>query len=116
MPVRKLITGTPRFVCNANPGQAGYLGSAHASLDVAAVDRRNIELNGVSLERLSDRKSLLAGFDGFRRSVDNGGLMQGLDSYTRQAFEVLTSPRLAAALDLEREDPAVRKAYGLTGE
>jgi len=34
------------------------------------------------------------------------------DSFTEQALGVLTSPRLVEALDLEREDPAVRASYG----
>ena len=39
--------------------------------------------------------------------------MDGLEEFHRQALEVLTSPRLAEALDLSREDPAVRQRYGL---
>src|SRR6185503_5366235 len=31
----------------------------------------------------------------------------------RQAFEILTSPRLARALDLDREDASTRRRYGL---
>src|SRR5207244_2786292 len=74
---------------------------------------RNISLNGVSLRRLSDRRALLDGFDQFRRQVDRDGFTDGMDEFHKQAFQVLTSPRLAEALDLGREDAAVRSLYGL---
>ncbi|HUY93379.1 MAG TPA: DUF1501 domain-containing protein [Pirellulales bacterium] len=102
-----------RFILRTPPGQPGYLGTAHAGFEVEAVDRRNIRLNGVSLRRLSDRRALLTSFDRFRRQVDAGGISDGIDEFHRQAFEVLTSPRLAEALDLSREDGAVRGRYGL---
>lgn len=102
-----------RFILRTPPTQPGYLGSAHAGFEVAAVDRRNIMLNGASLNRLTDRRALLTSFDDFRRQVERAGLLDGLDEFHRQAFEVLTSPRLANALDLSREDRAVRGRYGL---
>jgi hypothetical protein len=105
-----------RFILRTPPGQPGYLGAAHAGFEVAAVDRRNIMLNGVSLRRLGDRRLLLASFDAFRRQFERGGLRDGIDEFHRQAFAVLTSPRLAEALDLSREEPYVRSRYGLDRE
>lgn len=103
-----------RFILRTPPTQPGYLGAAHAGFEVQAVDRRNIMLNGVSLDRLADRRTLLAGFDLFRRQVDRGQLLSdGIEEFHRQAFEVLTSPRLAEALDLSREDRRTRRRYGL---
>jgi hypothetical protein len=102
-----------RFILRTPPGQPGYLGAAHAGFEAAAVDRRNIMLNGVSLRRLADHRALLASFDGFRRQVEKGGAVDGIDEFQRQAFAVLTSPRLAEALDLSREDGAGRRRYGL---
>src|SRR5262245_3316621 len=93
--------------------QPGYLGVAHAGFEVQAVDRRNVMLHGIDLRRLSDRRSLLASFDGFRRQVDTTGVAEGIDAFQRQAFEVLTSARLAQALDLGREDDRTRRRYGL---
>ncbi len=37
---------------------------------------------------------------------------RGVDALTQKAFDVLTSNKLADALDLEKEDPAVRDRYG----
>ena len=48
-------------------------------------------LNGITLERLSDRKKLLQSFDQLRRDVDNSGLIEGMDAYNQQAFGMLTS-------------------------
>jgi uncharacterized protein (DUF1501 family) len=69
-------------------------------------------LNGVDLDRLSDRKRLLTSFDAFRREVDASGSMVAMDSLNRQALDILTSSRLVEALDISREDPAVRARYG----
>jgi hypothetical protein len=107
------IDADARFILRTPPGQPGYLGAAHAGFEAAAVDRRNIMLQGISLQRLADRRALLASFDGFRRQVDAGGLAHGIDEFQKQAFEVLTAPRLAEALDLGREDAAGRAHYGL---
>jgi len=102
-----------QFIMRIGATQPGFLGSAHAGFEVGAVDRRNLRLNGVSLRRLGDRRQLLSSFDRFRRQVEIDGLGDGIDEFQNQAFEVLTSPRLAEALDLSREDPAVKKRYGL---
>ena len=107
------IAPDARFILRTPPTQPGYLGSAHAGFEVEAVDRRNIRLNGTTLDRVSDRRALLNSFDRFRREVDQGGLTDGIDAFHRQAFEVLTSPRLAEALDLSREDESTRGRYGL---
>jgi hypothetical protein len=61
---------------------------------------------------LEDRKRLLASLDQFRRDADGQRMMDGSDAYTEQAFGVLTSSRLAKALDLSQEDSAVRERYG----
>jgi hypothetical protein len=107
------VDADARFILRTPPGQSGYLGVAHAAFEAQAVDRRNIMLNGVDLRRLADRRAMLASFDGFRREVDTLGVADGVDTYQRQAIEMLTSSRLANALDLSREDPRVRSRYGL---
>jgi Protein of unknown function (DUF1501) len=107
------VDADARFILRTPPGQPGYLGVAHAGFEVKAVDRRNITLKGVDPRRLADRRSLLASFDGFRRQVDARGVAKGIDTFQQQAFEVLTSSRLANALDLSREDARSRSRYGL---
>ncbi len=107
------VDADARFILRTPPGQPGYLGVAHAGFEVQAVDRRNIMLRGASPGRLADRRALLASFDGFRREADARGVARGIDLYQKRAFEVLTSSRLAAALDLSREPASSRKRYGL---
>jgi hypothetical protein len=107
------IDADARFILRTAPGQPGYLGVAHAGFEVQAVDRRNITLNGIDLSRVADRRAMLASFDGYRRQVDGRGAADGIDKYQEQAFELLTSARLATALDLNREDSRTRSRYGL---
>ena len=105
-----------RFIMRTAPTQPGYLGPAFAGFEADAVDRKNIMLNGVSLRRLSDRRALLSSFDAFRRRVETTEARDGIDEFHEQAFSVLTSPRLAEALDLSRERQAIRGRYGLERE
>src|SRR5207302_1929041 len=74
--------------------------------------KSDMTLNGVTLERLNDRRSLLNGLDKFRRDVDSSGMMDGVDAFNRQALSVLTSSKLADALDLAKEDPKTVERYG----
>ena len=103
-----------RFIMRTAPTQPGYLGTAHAGFEVGAVDRRNIMLNGISPRRLADRRALLTSFDQFRRRADREGVADGIDEFQKQAFDVLTSPRMADALDLSKEDEPLRRRYGLS--
>lgn len=109
------VDADARFILRTPPGQPGYLGVAHAGFEVRAVDRRNITLNGLGLRRLADRRALLTSFDVFRRQVEDGGIADGMDEFQRQALELLTSSRLATALDLNQEKGASRSRYGLDG-
>src|SRR5262249_20940979 len=59
--------------------------------------------------------ALLREFDAFRRDADASGAARGMDTFAEQAFGLLTSSRLAEALDLSREDPRVVARYG-TGD
>ena len=72
----------------------------------------DLKLNGVTLDRLADRKTLLAGFDNFRRDLDRSGVVEGLDAFQQQAFNILTSSKLMEALDLSKEPAKVRERYG----
>ena len=96
----------------ADPGKPGFLGLAHAPFRPDGAGKADMVLQGVTLDRLADRKNLLAGFDHFRRDVDASGIMSGLDSFNQQAFGVLTSSKLLDALDLTKEDRRVVESYG----
>src|SRR5207247_3319482 len=94
-------------------GMPGFLGVAHAPFQPNKGSGKNdMVLNGVTLDRLADRKRLLSCFDQFRRDVDASGMMEGLDAFNEQAFGILTSSKLLEALDIEKEDNKVREHYG----
>ena len=95
-----------------NDATPGFLGLSHRAFSPDGSGKADMVLNGVNLDRLEDRKSLLTGFDQFRRDVDASGMMAGMDAFNQQAFGMLTSSKLLAALDLDREDPKVRERYG----
>jgi hypothetical protein len=100
------------------PGTGGFLGMAHNPFRLTApgrdVNRRpeGLTLN-VPLDRLQDRVTLRRAFDTLDREVDRSGLCDGLDAFGQQALGILTSSRLADALDLSREDPRVVARYGV---
>ena len=95
-----------------SPGHPGFIGPAHAAFRPNGPGMDDLKLNGVTLERLADRKALLAGFDQFRRDLDRSGTIEGLDAFHQQAFNILTSSRLMEALDVTRETAQVRERYG----
>lgn len=94
-------------------GQPGFLGPAYAPFTPEGDEiKADMTLQGVTLERLRDRKQLLESFDQFRRTADATGFMEGVDTFQARALDVLTSSRLAEALDLSKEDPATVARYG----
>lgn len=94
-----------------HPG-AGFLGQSHEPFQPQGESKANMTLNGITLDRLGERRQLLTTFDEFRRTVDRRRAGEALDPFTEQALNVLTSSRLADALNLDREDPKVRASYG----
>ena len=98
----------------ADPGSPGYLGLAHAPFTpFGGADLATMSLKGMSLDRVGDRRALLSSFDTMRREVDSNGAIEGMDAFTRRAFDILTSSKLVEALDVTREDPRLRAKYGV---
>ncbi|MEE3074480.1 MAG: DUF1501 domain-containing protein [Planctomycetota bacterium] len=95
-----------------SPGLPGFLGVGHAAFRPSGPARADMVLQGIEQERLQNRKSLRSALDRFRRASDASGAMEGLDTIEQQALDILTSSRLAEALDLSKEDPVVRERYG----
>ena len=90
----------------------GFLGTVMAPFRPTGPARDDMILRGLSVDRLHDRKSLLRSFDDIRRDTDSSGSMKGMDAFTEQAFGLLTSSRLAEALDISKEDPRTIDRYG----
>ena len=106
------LTTPTRHAPYSNPGIPGFLGAAHGPFQPDGDGMANMRLNKVSLDQLRDRKSLVASLDNFRRRTEFESTMQGMDTYTQKAFDVLTSSRLVEALNLDLEDPVLRDRYG----
>ena len=95
-----------------NHSGPGFLGVAHQAFQPEGDARANMKLNGVTVNRLGRRRELLLNFDRFRRNVERQRQNASLDPFTEQALNILTSSRLADALNLENEDPKIRASYG----
>ncbi len=95
-----------------SPGLPGFLGVGHAAFRPSGPARDNLVLQGIKEDRLGDRKTLYEALDRLRRDIDANGVIEGLDAINQQAFDILTSSRLAEALDVSREDAAIRARYG----
>jgi hypothetical protein len=67
---------------------------------------------GVSVEQISDRRRLLGAFDQIRRDVDRAGTFEAMDAHQRQAWEIVTGPRVRQAFDIDSEPQALRDRYG----
>ena len=105
-------TGIPTYVRMGGIYADGpaFLGTAYAPFDPAGEARRNMAL-AVDPQRLSNRRAMLDGIDTVRRDIDRKGLMEGLDSFEQQAFNLILS-RSQQAFDLKFEDPRVVDRYG----
>ena len=90
----------------------GFLGPALAPFRAMGQTRDDMVLRGIAVNRLADRKTLLNRFDDMRRDADATGALKGMDAFTEQAFGLLTSSRVADALDLTRESKKVLERYG----
>ncbi|MFO1019549.1 MAG: DUF1501 domain-containing protein [Planctomycetales bacterium] len=105
------------------PGMgAAYLGAQHQPFEtiVDPAIRGPFRLpdftldKGLSLARLASRRELVRGFDALRRDIDQSGQMTSLDTFDRQAAEILTSSAARDAFDLDREPSYIRERYGIT--
>jgi hypothetical protein len=93
----------------------GFVGPSCAPFRPMGPSRDDMVLQGINVDRLADRRTLLGAFDTLRRDIDATRTLEGMDHFTQQAFGLLTSSRLAEALDLSREDPRTVQRYG-TGD
>ena len=106
------VTGIPTYVRLGGIYADGpaFLGTAFGPFDPAGEARRNMSLS-IEQSRLSNRRAMLDGIDNVKRDIDRKGLMEGLDSFEEQAFNLILS-RSQQAFDLKYEDPRVVDRYG----
>ncbi len=116
------------------PGQyAGWLGRGYDPL-ATAIRKRNdndnpffrdctdeeldfsiqgLALNeGLSLDRLQRRRSLVEDFDLARRAVDSSRPETAYDQFRQRALSLVSSEKVRTALDIRRESATTRDRYG----
>jgi uncharacterized protein (DUF1501 family) len=90
--------GANPFITESDPNQASF-------------QVRNLALaRGMTFDRLASNRHLLAAVDHARRSTDRPAA--DLGEHYQRAFDLLTSPRVAAAFAIDREPAALRDRYG----
>jgi uncharacterized protein (DUF1501 family) len=73
-----------------------------------------VPLPEVTIDRLSRRRSLLEQFDSGRRELEATSDGRSMSRYQDLAFSMITSSRVADALDVRKEPQATRDLYGMT--
>ena len=109
------VTGMPTYVRLGSIGSDGpaFLGTAYGPFGTNREAQGNMELR-TPLNRVDDRRSLLAEFDRFSRQADASGVMDGLDAFEQQAFNLVLG-NAPKAFDLNQEDPRTRERYKEAG-
>jgi hypothetical protein len=102
-----------------NLGKAAYLGASYnpfapdSDPNSDSFQVRNLRLPGrVDASRLNRRRDLLQSLDTIRRDVDTKGDVAGLDSFYRDALEMVTNRRALQAFDIRQEPDRLREQYG----
>jgi hypothetical protein len=109
----------PRFVDLAGDGdkvraeQPRYAGAMYRAFAPSGPGMDDLKLpGGMSLERLNDRKQLRTSLDQLRRELDHSGEFDGVDAFTRQAMDLVTSNAVRDALDISQEPEQLVARYG----
>jgi hypothetical protein len=115
----------PAFVAIPNtPQRAGYLGVRYAPLSTQTAPKlgkpftvRGVALSGdLTIEQVGRRQELLGDLDTLFKGYEaDSGLVEGLDQFDEQAYQIISSSRARAAFDLTQEKPEVAQEFGDTG-
>lgn len=67
---------------------------------------------GLTFDRLSERRTLMKDFDVLRSGIDQGGSLVAMNAYQSQALDMVLGGQAQAAFDLSREPAKNRERYG----
>jgi hypothetical protein len=67
---------------------------------------------GLNPDRIHSRQALMEDFDRMRNDLDQSGTMRALNTYSRQAVEMVIGRQAQNAFDIEQEPAVVRERYG----
>lgn len=111
--VKEKITIGTSFETGALPTltQPGELGANFAAFNPAggSTIKQNMELR-IEPDRFMDRRHLLTGLDRLRRGAEESGVLESVDKYQQQAFDII-SRGVGNAFDWTSEDPATIARY-----
>ncbi|MFO0966815.1 MAG: DUF1501 domain-containing protein [Gemmataceae bacterium] len=99
-----------------DPEEPAYLGPAHRPFSaIGSIMRDLAPATGVPSVRLDERRQLRNVFDHLARDLEYREGFAGIDSFNARALEMIASPRVRDALDVEREPITLRERYGAAG-
>lgn len=113
--------GMPSYVslirATAEGGDDGenpaYVGPAHRAFTYGGAMLQDLALaRGMTLSQLDDRRKLLRSLDTLNREIDDRQQLAATDASTDRAFDILLSPKVKNAFDMNREPQSVRDRYG----
>jgi hypothetical protein len=112
----------PHFVAIPNtPQRAGYLGVRYAPLQTNTVpvagqpfSVRGISLaDGLTVTDFEKRQKLLQELDTTFKGAEAGNkLIDGLDKFSQQAYDMISSPKAKQAFDVTQEAPEKAQPFG----
>lgn len=89
----------------------GTLGTAYTPFQPGGKSQVNRDMQlEIAQGRLDDRRALKLALDRLNRQVDGTGVMEGLDKFEQQAFDLILG-KAREAFDLTREDPRLLQKY-----
>ena len=97
---------------NADVWESGHLGSAYKPVKGLELVGKFGLPQGVQIDRLQDRDRLRRSFDRLRRDLDSHPMLESLDRYNAQAFEMVAGGNVQKAFDMTSETDATRDLYG----
>lgn len=105
------------------PGYFGghYLGVEHNPFETEGdpnADNFQVQnvspVGGLTIDRLGDRRELIARFDRMRRDADQSGMVEAMDRFDQNAFDLVTGSGAREAFNIQSESPETRDRYGRT--
>jgi hypothetical protein len=92
-------------------GKEPYLGCTPGShFRIASTQRQPT----ITADRMNRRRTLLQQFDDSRRHLERTPSGETLSKFQELAFSIISSPRVAEALDVRKESRETRDLYGMT--
>ncbi|MCA9082888.1 MAG: DUF1501 domain-containing protein [Planctomycetaceae bacterium] len=98
---------------------AGFMGGTYKPFSIGSDPNakdfqvRSLKLpDGMTVDRLQDRRRWLTGLDTLKRRMDGDAELTVLDEFYERSYDMITSPETSKAFDLSQEEDALREKYG----